>query len=136
MHCTCWLDSTSPTPLQSPFQPPVSFLPLKALSTKYPLREVRWFFNPLHHSQKTMHLISVAGHHRYWIAASLTQLSSHLFPLYFSPRLTVCPDQVGLSTYVRPFSVCCALSSLSPLLPSRFIDLLRQLGLPPLLHLL
>ena len=36
-----------------PFQPPVSFLPLKRSSTKYPQGEASRLFNTLHQSQKT-----------------------------------------------------------------------------------
>ena len=93
-------------------QLPVSFLPPKVLSTKYPHGEAGWLFTTLHHSQKTMNLTSTAGHHRDRITAPLTEFASFLFtlsyPFLFYPSLTASPDQGGLSTGVGPSFSCCA----------------------------
>ena len=64
-------DSTPSTPLLSPFQLPVSFLPLKALVPKYPQWEVGQLFNTLQPLIKTVVQTSLAGYHRGWHTASL-----------------------------------------------------------------
>ena len=101
---TCCLDSTLSTPFLSPF----SFV------FKYPHREASWFFNTLHHSQKTTHLTLTVGHHRFRIAAPLTQLSSLLFPLsspflFCYARLTAFPWSRRFVSLGRPSTFYCAL---------------------------
>ena len=92
-QATCNWDSTSSTPLLSPFQLPVS-LPLQRFClSKYPQGEAGQLFNTLHSTlynlQKTVHptltqwLTIETGEMRRVESKSLTQLSSFLFPLTY-----------------------------------------------------
>ena len=94
-------------------QPLVSFLPLTALSSKYPQGEAHWLFSTLHHLPNAMHLTSTVGHHRDRITTPLAQLPSLLFPLsypfYFCViLLTAFPGQGILSAWVESSPFYCA----------------------------
>ena len=79
-HCR---DSTSSTPLLSPFQPPVSLPPLKVLSLKI---SAAWDWLAFQHSTPPWRLFirhQSSDTPRSWSMATLTQLSSFLFTLTY-----------------------------------------------------
>ena len=131
----------------SPFQPSVSFLPLKVLSTKYPQWEAGRLFNTLHHSQKVCATDIVRGS----IVAPLTHLSSFSFPLYslflfcsirgwLLPLITAA-RQPGWAASSLLWVFCCCLRACHPLYHPSYTscnvwtsNLLRQLGLSLAAH--
>ena len=109
---------TLSTPLLSPFQPSVSFLPSNILSPKYPQGEASRLFNTLPSHEDCASNNNGLVTHIDWSMTPLTQLSSFLFTLTYplfilflswsgSPPLTMADYKSGSG----PLS-CCELFSL------------------------